>query len=207
MNSYTSQYMLNKEVNEFKRIEKILKPYAKVDDQNQMPVGYAMLKVEQEKLRGNIERSAHAAMFHNPLETDPFFQKAEEQLLRDNSIYVTNNNMFNPRNNPYMPIPSNSSLNFAGEPMYGGSSSGNHVSPAEQQRACEALTPNGCGPSGSKGKIVRDKPGGFNFTPACNQHDRNYSTLDFSFSNAKSMIYNDMMNIVDPKLHREVEDI
>lgn len=142
-----------------------------------------MLLEERNKLENRIERDSLAAGIKNPL-TNP----NSNQSLRANYINDNNHNMynteFNSSNNPQNLTAKQNAFQIYKENIP--SEDDNLISLEERAAACAALKPNGCGPSGWK-IVIADNPDGFDFSKACNNHDRNYSILQFGFERANDI--------------------
>lgn len=73
-----------------------------------------------------------------------------------------------------------------------------NVSSEAQRKACEDLKPNGCGPKGKMVTNVIPNNPGFDFTEACNNHDRKFATLYYGFKRANDEFLEEML-AVPPK--------
>ncbi len=192
----TNKYFINKHLQHLQRVNDQLSAYPMTNNPNQMPVGQIMLLEERRRLEERIDRESLAAGFKNPLTTTNQNQSLRDNYINDNnhSMYSSEQPFLNSIQNPMTRKYAFSSLLEEKEdesPI-----DDKQVSPEERAAACAALKPNGCGPSGWKNYVIPDVVGGFNFKPACNNHDRNYSTLEFGFDRANQLFYDDMMKIV-----------
>ena len=189
----SNQYLMQKNLNELSRIEAILRQQPNINARSIMSTQHIKLVEEQKRLREQITQDSFAASLQNPLKSD--------QSLRDNNNYATNNSMHSNQTN-MMPVTNgpksqNAFLSLAPvQQQEVPPTKDRQVTPTERQTACEALKPNGCGPADWKNFLAPESPGGFNFAPACNKHDRNYSTLGYGFERANEVFYQDLMSIV-----------
>lgn len=210
MNKYTDQRSLNYSVNELKRIETMLKRhFPNIDNPNQMSSEHAMYVDESKRLRKQVQEEASSTYQPNPLENDFELQsnastikslnnhQPTKQSLSVNSLSATSNNMRQQPPQLYDPNPYTLSLD---NPFYNTNEEqpyeSRFVSPEERKAACDALVPNGCGARGDwRTIIIPNEPGGFDFTTACNNHDRNYSTLSFGFRRANNIFLQEMLAV------------
>lgn len=164
--------LIEKQFQELKRVENILSKFQDAGpspDPDKLSPTHIMLLEERNKLTNNINRQSNAFGVNNPL--IPHNQKVnntnKNQLQRVDSTKLNND------------------------------TSRQQVSPEERQKACDELVPNGCGARGDwKSDFIPNKPEGFDFTEACNNHDRNFGTLGVSFSEANNQFYIDMVSAV-----------
>ena len=59
---------IDRELNELVRIEKMMEPFPAEVDYNNISIEHVMLKEEQKRLRGHVERGAFSQGLPNPLE-------------------------------------------------------------------------------------------------------------------------------------------
>lgn len=166
----TNSYFIQKNIQELNQIEDMLKQYPPTRNPNAISVEHTILLEEQKKLKNRIERGNHAAGIKNPLiNTD------NNQSLRVNSTGDTSNDMYN-------------QLKISDDNQ--------QVSPQERQAACAALEPNGCGAKDHwLTPAIPNAPGGFDFTEACNNHDRKYATLGYGFDRANREFLEEMLSV------------
>lgn len=166
----TTSYFINKKFAELKQIDEQLKKQPNYTNADNMAVEHIMLLDEQARLKNRIERESHAAGTKNPL-----IAASKKQSLRVNNANDTNNNMYNQLK------------------LKEGSQ---QVTPKERQAACAALEPNGCGARDHwLTPVIPNSPGGFDFTEACNNHDRKYATLGYGFNRANIEFLEEMLSV------------
>ena len=194
----TNNYFINKNLRKLRQINDQLSNYPRTNSTDHMPVEQLILLEEREKLENRIERDSRAAGIKNQLQ-----DKNVNQSLRDKYINDNNHNMYNSENNllnrTQNPSAKQSIFQMYKEDTH--SKDDNLVSPDERAAACEALKPNGCGPAGWK-TVIADNPDGFDFSKACNNHDRNYSILEFGFERANDIFYREMLATPPMKKYR-----
>lgn len=166
-----TNYFIDKQFQELKRIENMLSKFPDAGpspDPDKLSPAHIMLLEERNKLTSNINRQSNAFGVNNPLENTNFKGK---QFTKQHSMRVDNN-----------PSKRNTDNKL--------------VSPEERQKACDELEPNGCGGRGFwRGNWVSDTPGEFDFTEACNNHDRRYATLDYPFRQANKEFFEEMLAV------------
>lgn len=175
-------YFFNKYTDELNRIDNMLSQYPDVGsnpDPDKMDLGHIMLLDERKKLKEQVESEARVAGIKTPFAID---QAANNQPLR--------------RPKPYDSLTKSVNDDLGDND----SDQADQVSPEERRRACEALKPNGCGPSSWKWKIISDNPQGFDFSQACRNHDLNYATLGFGFERANELFYREMLAVPPKRL-------
>tara|TARA_R110002096_G_scaffold416576_2_gene619271 strand:- start:85817 stop:86566 length:750 start_codon:yes stop_codon:yes gene_type:complete len=194
----SNQYLMQKNLAELSRIEAILRHQPNITARSIMSTQHVKLVEEQKRLQKQIKQDSFAAGLQNPLESN--------QSLRDNNNYVTNNSMHNLQQNNSINTNRFAFALLANQDQQTPPERDNQVPSAERQAACEALKPNGCGGKGVlKGNWIPDFPSRFDFTQACNNHDRNYSTLGFGFDRANNVFLQDMLAVLPVKKIRHTK--
>lgn len=187
-----TNYFINKQLNELNRLENILSRYPDVGpnpNPDRMALEHVMLFEEHKKLKNKITREANTFGYKNLFEEN---NQTANPFKLNQSLRV---------DNPYLKRKTIYSKYLSGENRQTDEES-DQVSSEERRKACDELIPNGCGGRTiMKGSWIPDNPSGFNFTPACNSHDRNYSTLGFDFDEANRRFLIEMTSAVQARAH------
>ena len=202
MTQYQNKIILDRAINELKRVERMYISYLKNANPTEITLEAAMLSEERKRLLEDVKTNAVSTMQTLPIENDPELQNnaATIQSLENQSLSVINksdtiNNMrpqqiYNP--NSHTLSQENLLYNVDEEQP----NESKLVSPTERKAACKALVPNGCGARGDwRTPLIPNNPHGFDFTQACSNHDRNFSTLDFGFQRANDIFLNEMLSV------------